>query len=170
MVNKKKERCFDKIVTGHLKMHHQFYLINYFYKQTPRVVHLLFRYNLDMLGTTEMPGFGIYKIPEAIHLGLAAAYLTCLNPLIGDDEPTIHKSYKFSMVYSGMEAFSKGTFDNEQANCKDCKVRAGDKYKYTGNLDAIIRLSSNDYIRINNKGDISHHASQERAQASAEGL
>ena len=31
-------------------------------------------------------------------------------------------------------------------------------------------LSFNDYIRINNKGDVSHHASQAEAQASAEGL
>ena len=34
----------------------------------------------------------------------------------------------------------------------------------------IIMLSFNDYIRINNKGDVSHHASQAEAQASAEGL
>ena len=114
-----------------------------------------------------------------MHLGLAAAYLGAIKgglfltrKILGkkQDEPYRDELSKFSMANSGMDVFDKGTFDNEYANCKDCKVRAGDKYKYTGNLDAIIMLSFNDYIRINNKGDVSHHGSQAKAQASAEGL
>ena len=125
------------------------------------------------------PGLGVYEHPEAVHLGLAATYIGVIKLLplgISEffnrkiDEPYRDELSKFSMANSGMDVFDKGTFDNEYANCKDCKVRAGDKYKYTGNLDAIIMLSFNDYIRINNKGDVSHHGSQAKAQASAEGL
>ena len=132
--------------------------------------------------SSHMPGtqgLGVYEHPEAVHLGLAAAYIGVIKLLpLGFskffnrkiDEPSRDELSKFSMAYSGMDVLDKGTFDNEYVNYKDCKVRTGDEYKYTGNLDAIIMLSYNDYIRINNKGDVSHHGSQAEAQASAEGL
>ena len=111
-------------------------------------------------------------VRDKLLLGAIKGGLFLTRKILGkkQDEPYRDELSKFSMANSGMDVFDKGTFDNEYANCKDCKVRAGDKYKYTGNLDAIIMLSFNDYIRINNKGDVSHHGSQAKAQASAEGL
>ena len=133
------------------------------------------RYHLNQIpNMSGTPGLGVYDHPEVVHLGLATAYLGLYKGglvIVGEnDEPYRNELSKLSMVYSGMDVFDKGTFDNEYGNCKDCKVRAGDEYKYTGNLDAIIMLSFNDYIRINNKGDVSHHGSQADAQSSAVGL
>lgn len=69
------------------------------------------------------------------------------------------------MVKSGMSFFSTGEIDIQAQPLTECSVRKNNIY--CKELDALIMLSYNRYMRITSNGNIAFHSSQQEGQYAA---